>query len=489
MRHVAVDIGANGGTVYAGGRDGDAFAVEEVARFDNRPVERDGRHVWDVEGLLADVRAGVRAARETGPVDTVGIDTWGLDFGLLRDGDLLRAPYAYRDPAVSSTRDAILECVEPRMLFESTGINHWNTPNTLWQYHYLAREERDLLERADRLLMMPQLLTYLLGGAPVVEETVASTTQMFDPVSRAWTGGLLETLGLPTDLLPPVEPAGTRVGTYDPVEPWADPPALVLPASHDTAAAVAGLPLTDESRAFLNTGTWFLGGVELETPDRSQRAFAGGISNELGVDGTVRFLRNVTGFFLLEECRVAWRERGEPVDYETLLDAAREAEAFGPLVDPDADAFDITGSMPAQLRSYCEATGQPVPDDRGELVRCVVESLVAKTAVTLEDVFETAEVDPDAVHVGGGGVENELFCRMLADALDRRVEAGPVEATAIGNLLTQAMAADTVDSLDSGRRLVADSVAVTTYEPTADGAWADALEQMRRLEGDAQRTV
>jgi rhamnulokinase len=482
MRHVAIDIGASGGTVYLGHVTPTAFDVTEVHRFENRPVERDGRYVWDLKALRDHVATGLRAADERATdLATVGIDTWGLDFGLLADGEPLRDPVSYRDPDATATEEALFEAVGKRRLFETTGITNWNTPNTLWQLHTLAREEPALLARADELLMMPQLLARLLGGRSCGEVTAASTTQMVDPVSRSWARDLLGELSLPTDLLPTLAEPGQRLGPVADDVGLASTPELVTPASHDTAAAVAGLPLAGDA-AFLNTGSWFILGVERDTPVRTDEAFEMAISNELGADGTVRPLKNVNGFFLLEECRAAWEAAGRPVAYDRLLAAARDATPRESLVDPDAPAFGIDGSMPEQVRSYCRETGQPVPDDQGAIVRCLVDSLVAKTALELDRLAAVVDEPPARINLGGGGVRNELFCQSLADATARPVVAGPVEATAVGNLLTQALAVGTLPDLASGRRLVERAFAPTTYEPTAPDEWDRAKERMAALE-------
>ncbi|WP_222913061.1 FGGY-family carbohydrate kinase [Natrinema sp. SYSU A 869] len=486
MNHVAIDLGASGGTVFLGSVTSSSFTVEEVYRFDNRPIDRDGRYVWDLDTLVDHITAGLDAAADhTDGLDTVGIDTWGLDFGLLEDGELLRAPTSYRDPEAAATCEELFDVAGKRRLFEATGIANWNTPNALWQLHTIAEYDPELLERADELLMIPQLLSLLVGGRPIGEVTVASTTQMVDPESRTWAIDLLEELGLPTDLLPSLAEPGERLGTVDErVAPDPDaPPELLAPASHDTAAAVAGLPLTDDA-AFLNTGSWFILGVERDEPVRTTAAFEHSLSNELGVDDTVRLLKNVNGFFLLEECRSAWREAREPTDYEHLLSAARRAPPRAALVDPDADAFSIEGSMPEQVRSYCRRTDQPVPTGQGGVVRCLLDSLVTKTALVLDQLATAVDETPTRIALGGGGVRNELFCQLLADATDRTVTAGPVEATAVGNLLTQAIAVGTLSDIEAGRRLIRASFEPTTYEPAGAGGWDREKNKMRDLPTD-----
>jgi rhamnulokinase len=480
MNHVAIDIGASGGTVFLGTVTPSGIDVTEVHRFGNAPKERDGRYVWDVDALVDGMVAGIAAADErVANLDTVGIDTWGLDFGLLSDGDLLRAPTSYRDPEVTATKGAVFEAVGKRRLFEATGISNWTTPNTLWQLHTLADREPDLLERADRLLLMPQLLSTMLGGRPTGEVTIASTTQMVDAAARTWATDLLRELDLPTGLLPDLAESGESLGRVDD-EYASSSPELVTPASHDTAAAVAGLPLSDDA-AFLNTGSWFILGVERGEPTYSDAAFEHAFSNELGAEGTVRLLRNINGFFLLEECRTAWAEAGKPTDYDRLLSAATEAEPRRTLVDPDAGDFSIDGSMPAQIRVYAERTGQPVPNGQGAVVRCLLDSLVTKTAIALDQLAAAAGTDPDRIVLGGGGVRNELFCRLLADAAARPVTTGPAEATAVGNLLTQAVGVGTLPDLETGRELVVASFPTTTYDP-GDG-WPRAKERLRALSG------
>ena len=483
MNHVAIDIGASGGTVYLGEVTPSSFEFQEIHRFDNRPVERDGRYVWDLDALRSRTVSGIQAAARREPaIDTVSIDTWGLDFGLLSDGEVLRDPLSYRDPAATAARDSLFRTVGKRRLFERTGITNWDTPNTLWQLYTLAQEEPTLLERADTLLMMPQLLTTLLGGRPCGETTVASTSQMVDPAERDWATDLLDELALPTDVLPPLQEPGQRLGPLasEVAETLPSTPELVTAASHDTASAVAGLPLTDGA-AFLSTGSWFILGCERRDPVRTDAAFERAVSNELGADGTVRLLKNVNGFFLLEECREAWRNAGVQSDYETLLSAASEAAPRTALIDPDSDGFSIDEPMPEQIRAYCRETDQPVPEEPGAVVRCLLDSLVTKTALALDQLETVVDEPLSRINLGGGGVRNELFCESLADATGRPVVAGPVEATAVGNLLTQAVAVDTLPDVTTGRRLVEAELELATYQPTTTDGWEREKSQLTEL--------
>lgn len=481
MAHLAVDLGASGGKLYVGAVADGSFTVDRVARFDNRPIEQAGRYVWDLDTIHREVTAGIRTAVADHDIETVAVDTWGVDFGLLADGDPVEAPYAYRDPNLASTVETITDTVGRYELFERTGINHWNIPNTLWQYHYLASERPGVLSRANRLVMMPQLVATLLGAELCGEPTIASTSQMLDPRTREWDRGLLERLDLPTELLPTLADPGTTIGSLA-----GEDVDIVLPASHDTAGAVAALPLSGDASAFLSTGTWFIVGLELDDPLLSREAFDLGASNELGAGDTVRLVSNVNGFFLLEEAREAWagEEEGSRPGYEALLDAARTATADA-LVNPDDPLFGIEGSMPDRIRRYCRSTGQPVPDSRGAVVRVIIESLAVKVAVTLTDLLSAAGESADRLHVGGGGVRNDLFCRRLAAAVDRPVRAGPTDATAVGNVLVQAVATGALDDLAAGRRMVGETMPPTRYEPRA-GADAGlpgrgSRERMRQL--------
>lgn len=485
--YLSVDIGANGGKMYTGRVGDDQVELTEVHRFDNRPVERDGRYVWDVPHLTAEVVAGIeRADSAAEDLSSVAIDTWGVDMGLFDGDELVQPPYAYRDTRTSSTKDELLAAASKREIFDATGLNHWNAECTLWQYHYLSREEPAALDAADRVAMMPQTIAAHLGGRPTSEATIASTTQMLDPRTRDWARAFLRRLDLPVDPLPEVEPIGTSLGSLSPeVRRRIDAdPELLLPASHDTAAAVAAMPLDEDNRAFLSTGTVFIAGVELDAPNLSTAAFEVGASNELGPEGTVRFLRNMNnGFFLLEECREVWKRRGKTYSYGELLEGARKAAPFRSLLDPDDRVFSTVGDMPAKIARYCEETGQPVPGNEGEMTRCILETLAANTGLLLEDLLSVAG-DSDRVHVGGGGVRNELFCQMVADATERPVVAGPVEAAAVGNLFTQARADGLVDDLADWRGLVERSIEFRRYEPRRPGEWTDAKHRLKELGAD-----
>lgn len=485
--HVAVDVGSNGGTVWVGRRDDDRLAVFEVYRFDNGPVERDGRYVWDTRTLLDRIAEGLVAAeREYGNLETVAVETTGLDFTFFADGEPMRDPYFYRDPAVTSTLDDLLDRVSKRDVFERTGINHWNVPNSLWQYHYQAQSAPDLVDAADTFVMLPQVLSHAMGGTVHPDKSIASTTQMFDIESGTWATDLLDELDLRTDLLPELEEPGTTVGRLDPsFAPALDSrPDILLTTTHDTACAVAATPFGAEDRTFLSTGSWFIVGIELDEPRITDEAFAVKASNEYGAEGTTRFLKDVTGFNLLEYARETWAEAGKPHEYDAIFDRMDDTDPFGPLIDPDDDLFmagTLEGDIVEKIQRYCRETGQAVPAGVGEITRCLLESLAAKTAYALSQLEGAAGVESGQLNVVGGGVRNDRFLRMMAGATGLPVVAGPVEATSIGNLLVQMNATGEIASIAEGRRLIRETVDLDEYAPANREAWTATVDRLASL--------
>lgn len=451
---VAVDLGAESGRVVRGSlRDG-RVTVEQVHRFVNRPVALpDGLH-WDVLALFADVSAGIAAAGER--VRGVGIDAWGNDFGLLdRAGSLIGNPWHYRDRRTRSSLEVIAARIDAGEIYRVTGTAPLpiNTASQL-----VAMEDSAQLEAAGRLLFLPDLFGYWLTGRPVTEQTIASTSQLLDVGTRTWATGVIDKLGIPRRLFDDeVVPPGTAVGRLR------DHPEITLwtVAGHDTASAVAAVPAGTASFGYLSLGTWSLVGLELEAPVLTDDARRAGFSNEAGVDGTIRFLRNGTGLWLLQRCRAAWQSPS----YGDLVAAAEQAPGFQGLVDPDDPAFVSPRDMPAQLVAACRRGGQPVPGDRAAVVRCLLDSLACKHRWTLERAEQLAGRRAEVLHIVGGGAANELLCRLTADVTGRPVLAGPVEATAVGNLLVQARAAGELGSLGEIREVVARSFVPRRYEP------------------------
>jgi len=446
-----------------------------VHRFVNRPVALpEGLH-WDVLALFADLSAGLAAGLAECGRDTVagvGIDAWGNDFALLdRDGRLLGNPWHYRDRRTESSTKLVAERVDPATLYRTTGTAALpiNTSSQL-----VAMEGSPQLAVAERLVMLPDLFGFWLSGELATEQTIASTSQLLDVVTRRWATGVIEALGIPGRLFDAgVVAPGTRVGALladRRVPLWAV-------AGHDTASAVAAVPAGAGSFGYISSGTWSLVGLELPAPVLSDDARLAGFSNEAGVDGTVRFLRNGTGLWLLQRCRAQW---GSP-PYADLVAAASAAPPFRSLIDPDAPALVAPDDMPARLAELCRASAQPVPADRAALVRCVLDSLACKHRWTLERAEALAGSRAEVVHIVGGGAANPLLCQLTADLTGRPVLAGPVEATAVGNLLVQARAAGELSSLAEMREVVRASLPPRRFEPRSSDAADAAYARFRTL--------
>ncbi len=472
---LAVDVGSSSVKIHAGEYEDGEVTFEEVSRLDNETTWEDGRHVWDVPALTEKLREQVAAAvKRYGDVASVGIDATAMDFGLVADGELLRNPYFYRDPSLWSTMDEVTERCSAWRAFHLTGYNGPAGP-----MHYQCREAPELFERADTIVPLPQLLSYELGASPSCERSYAMTLRLFDIRSVTWADEVIEAIGFPRDLLPETDPAGTVVGTIDLPEAS---PEVVLPPSHDTASAVGALPLSTANNAFLCTGSWFIPGLELPEPLVTDAVYDAGGSNEVGVEGTVRFLRNLPGFSLLEHCRDRWAEEGKTHEYEPLFEGAADLGLDGPVVDVREDPFvqaQFDGDVEERVRAYCERTGQTPPGDEFETTNCLMVSLAAGAALVLETLLDVAGQDVDRIHLGGGGVRNELFCQLFASAVGRPVHAGPTEATALGNYLVQLRSAGEITDLSEGRELVRETAPVTEYELRNERAWASILNRVR----------
>ncbi|SCF25833.1 rhamnulokinase [Micromonospora echinospora] len=479
----AVDLGASGGRVMAGRVGPDDLDLTAVHRFGNEPVEVRGTLHWNTLGLYAEVLAGLRATLADHPdLASVGIDSWGCDFGLLDgDGRLLGDPVHYRDRRT----DGVLAQVSARLgadhLYDVTGIQALPF-NTVYQL--VAAQRAGLLDAARTMLPIPDLLSYWLTGEVGAEITNASTTQLLDVRRRGWALDLVERLGLPGGLLPrlrePGEPGGallpavTRQVGADRAVP------VTVVGSHDTASAVVGVPARDDRFLYVSCGTWSLVGVELDRPVLTEESRLANFTNESGVDGTVRYLRNVMGLWLLQEAMRGWAAAGDRPDLAALLAAAAEVTPFAAVVDCDDPVFLPPGDMPARIADACRRTGQPVPGTPAEVTRCILDSLALAYRRTARQARELSGRDVDVVHVVGGGARNGLLCQLTADACGLPVLAGPVEATALGNVLVQARAVGAVSGgLAELRSLVARTQGVVRYEPRGhEAAWAAAERRL-----------
>ncbi|CAL9346244.1 L-Rhamnulokinase [Streptomyces sp. enrichment culture] len=461
--YAAVDLGASSGRVMVGRVGPGSLELTEAHRFPNRPVRVPEGLRWDVLGLYAGVLDGLRAA---GEVASVGIDSWAVDHGLLdADGALLGNPVHYRDGRTDSVAEKVWATVPASELYAATGLQY--APfNTLYQL-VAARDTRQFAQ-AERLLLMPDLLVYWLTGEQGTELTNASTTQLIDPRTRTWAHGIAERLGIDLGLFAPLRLPGDPAGVLRPEvleeTGLSGPVPVTAVASHDTASAVAAVPADGERFAYICTGTWSLAGLELDAPVLTEESRAANFTNELGLDGTVRYLRNIMGLWLLQECLRAWDEP----DLGALLREAAGAPALRSVVDAGDAAFLAPGRMPERIAEACRASGQPVPGSPAATVRCILDSLALAHRSAVEDAQRLAGRTVDVVHVVGGGTRNALLCQLTADACGLPVVAGPAEAAAFGNVLVQARAQGRVGDLPGMRRLLAATQPLTRYEPRGD---------------------
>jgi len=489
---LAVDLGAESGRLIAGAFDGSTLDIEVLHRFPNRPVRMLDRLHWDLPDLHREILNGLRlAGQKLGRITSVGVDTWGVDFAFLgKDGGLLGNPRHYRDPHTETIMDSVFQTIPKRELYARTGIQFMRF-NSLFQLAALKRDRSPLLDVADRMLFMPDVFHYLLSGVAVNEYTDASTSQMIRPDTREFETDLLARLGLPTGLTRPVTLPGTVIGGLADVvakETGVNNCSVTVPATHDTAAAVAAVPV-DRVRcasgdwAYLSSGTWSLLGLELTAPRTDDAAFAANVTNEGGVNGTIRLLKNIMGLWLIQECRRAWEREGRELGYEELVRLAAEAEPFHALIDPDCQDFLLPPHMPKAFAGFCSRTGQQAPEGPGPVVRCAMESLALKYRMVLRTLEAVSGHKVEVLHVVGGGCQNKLLCQFTADACCIPVVAGPVEATAIGNLLTQAMGVGLVKTLADAREVVRRSFEVHTYEPNDTARWDAQWDRFQSLVG------
>jgi rhamnulokinase len=483
---VAVDLGAESGRAVLGRFDGERMALEEVHRFPNTPLRLpDGLH-WDVLRIVGEVKDGlVKAARNAGRIESLGVDSWGVDFALLdRDGCLISNPYHYRDPRTEGMEKKAFDRMPREEIYGVTGIQFLPI-NTLYQL--LAMEGSPLLGPAQTLLLIPDLIGFWLTGEKACEFTIASTTQLCDARSGGWARDLIEKMGFPGHIFAEIIQPGTQLG------PLLDDVAeetgvkegfpVTAVASHDTASAVVAVPAESENFAYISSGTWSLVGVELPEPAIAPEGMEANFTNEGGFGGTTRFLKNVMGLWILQECRRTWAREGRDYSYEELTHFAEAVPGAGSLIDPDHPTFLFPGEMPARIRRFCRETGQSPPEEPGEVVRCVLESLALKYRWVLERSEEITGRRAKVIHVVGGGVQNTLLCQLTADATRRQVRAGPVEATALGNLMVQAYSRGYLGSLEEIRAAVrGSSIEVRDYQPAGSGdEWEDAFERLRRI--------
>jgi rhamnulokinase len=484
--YVAFDLGASSGRGVVGMLDDQHLQIEELHRFPNGPISLVDAMYWDVLRLFSETTDALTlyGQRYGKDLHGIGFDTWGVDYGLLaKDGSLLGTPVHYRDNRTDGMMEEACNRVGRETIFNATGVQFIQL-NTLYQIFSMVVNQSPLLEIADTLLMMPSLLMYFYTGRKVNEFTHVTTTQMYDPRTGEWAHDLLQQLDIPTGILDAeIVPPGTVIGDIRPdiagMVGLRNVP-VIASATHDTGAAVAAVPAEGEDWAYLSSGTWSLLGLEIHDPIITADSLRYNVTNEGGVGNTYRFLKNIAGLWLVQECKRLWeRDSGVALDYADLIEAAKAARPFVTLFDPNAADFLNPADMPAAIAQHCQKIGQDAPTTRGEFVRCSLESLAMKYRNVLEKCEELRGKPVETLHIVGGGVQNTLLCQFAANATGKRVVAGPVEATAIGNIMMQAIATGDIGSIAEGREIVKRSFDVITYEPQDTAHWDEVYQRVR----------
>ena len=486
-KFLAFDFGASSGRAMLAKFDGKKIELEEKHRFSNDPVEINGGLYWDALRLFFEIKQGILNCAHSGDgdIDAIGIDTWGVDYGLLDKNDkLLSNPYHYRDTRTDGMYDKAFAVVPKEEIFNETGIA-FNWFNTIYQLLASKLEDDSALKEAKTMLFMPDLFNFFLTGKKRTEYTIASTSQMFDSRTYDWAYNLLNKLGIKTDMFADMIYPGEIVGTLKPElaeELGVGEIPVVAVASHDTGSAVASVPVVDEKDfIYISSGTWSLMGVELDAPNVSEDAMKYNFTNEGGVNKSIRFLKNIMGLWLIQECRRQWQREGTLLSFDELEREAREAEPFASLIDPDYPAFQTPGNMPRRIREYCEKTGQKVPQTTGAIIRAIAESLAFRYRSTVEGMEDVTGKKYSVINIVGGGIKDKMICQFTANATNRTVSTGPVEATSIGNIVVQGIAMGAIKDLKEGRQIVRNSFDITEYKPENTEAWDEAYAKWKEI--------
>ncbi|MCX6133858.1 MAG: rhamnulokinase [Ignavibacteriales bacterium] len=481
---VAFDIGAESGRTILGTLEENRLAIQQITRFPNEMKPIGGHLHWDIDGLFGNLKEGLRACSGLGAKPkSIGVDTWGVDYGLLgQDGAFLELPYTYRDHRTNGMMEKFFERVPRRRIYELTGIQFMQL-NTLFQLFAAAQQSPHIVEKAARLLFMPDILNYLLTGETRTEFTFATTSQLLNPRTGNWEPELFSALQVPISIMQEILQPGTNLGQLRaPVaeDVWLGEIPVTAVASHDTGSAIAAIPAEGTEWAYISSGTWSLMGVEIPRPVITDEAHASNFTNEGGVGGTFRFLKNIMGLWLLQQCRKEWSSEVQ-YDYEEMVKLAMQAAPFRSLVDPDYPEFFNPVSMPGAIRQFCQKTSQPLPATHADYARSILESLALKYRATLDQIQRLTGQRIKRIHIIGGGAKNSLLCQYAANATGATIIAGPVEATAIGNIMVQALAAGCVGSLKEIRSIVRHSFEPVAYEPKETGIWQQAYERYKDL--------
>lgn len=484
--YAAVDLGAASGRVMIGLFDGRKLRLEEVYRFPNSGVLIGDSLHWDVSRLLDEMLKGLNLVGERAgnSLQSIGLDTWGVDFGLLADDDtLIEKPYHYRDSLTEGIFERAFSLVPKEKIYAQTGIQFIRY-NSLYQLLAMAQANAPQLSIARRFLNMSDLFNFFLTGQKVNEFTISTTTQCYNPKEQKWCSDLLTTFGIPAEIFGEITAPGTVLGELQPkVAQKISLPSVpvVASAGHDTACAVAAVPSIGDDYIYISSGTWSLMGIELDHPIITPESLKAGLSNEGGVENKIRFLKNISGLWAVQECRRQWNRSGKKYSYDDLIQLAAKTPAFTSLIQPNDNRFFAPNDMVAAIQAFCRETGQTMPVDKGAIIRTVLESLALEYRRVAEQIEHITGKYFPTIHIIGGGAKNTLLNQFVANATGRRVFAGPVEATVIGNILVQAIAMRVISSLAEGRNIIRNSFDVKVYEPTNQDAWSEAYARYKAL--------
>ncbi len=481
----AFDIGASNGRLMLCQYDGEQLILDEIYRFANHPVSLTNHYYWDILHIYNEMKKAMQASLQAGhEVESLGIDTWGVDFGLLSaTGELLANPYCYRDPQNKFGMEKFHEWMSEEELFTLTGVE--SAPiNSLYQLFTIKEQSPGLLEQADTLLLTPNLLTYFFTGTKASEFTISSTTQLLDIHQEDWSKQLISLLGVKDNLFAKIVPSLTIAGSTLPDinrELQMDPVQVIHVAGHDTASALAALPIEDDYSVFMSCGTWSLIGIPVKKALTTPNARRWGFTNEGTMDGTYRLLKNNMGMWLLQQSRLIWERDGIRTNYMEENQLFQQATPFRSLIDPDDPRFFNPKNMLVELRAYCRETEQPIPQSRGEIIRCIIDSLVMKYKLVIDQLETLVERKIKRIHIGGGVTKNQQLCQTIADATDREIIAGPIEASAVGNALGQLIALGEIRDGKEAKSIVKKSFPINSYLPNHDQYWQNAYTQFKEL--------
>ena len=482
---LSFDFGASSGRAMLASFENGKIEMTEIHRFSNDPVTVNGRMYWDVLRLFFEIKTGITKAVNAGGFDAIGIDTWGVDFGLInKKGELIGNPFHYRDQRTKGIPERIFnETISKEELYHRAGMQFMHF-NTIYQLMYLKYNEPELLAQADKFLMMPDLFAYFLTGEMKEEASIASTSNLLNPNTKDWDFELIEKLGLDKKLFAPIVKSGSVYGYLSDgicAELGCKKVPVVAVCSHDTASAVAATPASTDDFVYISCGTWSLFGIESKIPFLSDEAYKADFTNEGGFKGTIRFLKNIMGLWLIQESRRQWRREGTEVGFDTLEKEALASEPFKCFINVDDPMFETAGNLPKRVLEFCEKTGQYVPKNRGEIMRCIYQSLAMKYKHTYNMLSDFTKRDYKSINILGGGIKDKLLCRLTADATGATVLAGPTEATVMGNIAVAFYALGEIADFKEIRKTVANSTDLKEYIPENTDEWNKAYEDYKKI--------